>query len=570
MTPIQNISLSTQLPTASTAEEAYFASPTSMPALFGGRETQILLTSASKVDAIQSLFNGISSSSADLSIEHASIPEEVLRQNNFQQAIVRSSSLKDKLYTDVYSVIFSFLPSLQTQIALVNEIHRTPSKAIAYSKAMQIASEPCKELSDADMIDLIEMAPTAIPPSFRKKVVLGALNPKLLTKLTLKTDLLDADDLKRLLSKSPKLRKFDLVDFFGKHKLDVFFQNFFLAITTNPNFSPIAVKELCLTQTKIDEASLKNLLINCSHLETLELISCKSITCESLADTNSLEHLKTLNLTLSSVTEKGVHLILSKCLNLESLDLSGCESITGESLANMESLKKLKILILGGLSITQKNLNLILSKNPYLQILGLSECKSITDESLTYIMGMEHLKELKLSGSSINEQGLHFILQKCPHLESLDLSDCKSITGESLANVDSLKYLKVLKLRHSSITEKGLNLILQKCSNLTKLDISYLELITGDSWAEIKSLKNLKEVNLDGSSITEKGLSNLLIKGSHLKKLNLSMCKSLTGKSLTSDDNLKNLEILSLWNSSVTVENRQLLRQNYPNLKIED
>jgi hypothetical protein len=82
--------------------------------------------------------------------------------------------------------------------------------------------------------------------------VLRALNLKLLTKLKLKTSLLDTDELKALFSKSPQLSRFDTSNG-DEEKPDLFFKNLLDAIITAPNFHAATVKELNLHGTTINE-----------------------------------------------------------------------------------------------------------------------------------------------------------------------------------------------------------------------------------------------------------------------------------------------------------------------------
>jgi hypothetical protein len=572
MTPTLN-SLSHFPSTSSSSTEKngnLLATPDST--ILSGREVRVLSNDDLNAGSILTISNPASSSAA--AITEASVSQEapyigLLQQNGFQQGIAKGSAKSDMLYSDVYTKTFEFLTSFKEKVFFVKDAHQMQRIVLSYSQAIRIASESCKELSDADIIDLIEMAPACISPSFRKKIVLGALNPKILTKLTLKTNLLNADELKALFSKSPQLTKFDLSDQIREKKLIDCLRNFLLAIITAPNFHIEAIKELNLSNTNIDEPLLKDLLKNAPNIESLNLSECRSITGESLADLESLQHLKVLNLSGTSITKEGLHLILSKCPFLEELNASSCVSITGEFLANIKSLQHLKVLNLKNTSITEESLRLILSKCPHLEELNACECRSITGESLADIESLLHLKILNLSGSSIIEEGLNTILSKCPNLETLDLSWCKSITGESLDTIESLKHLKILYLSYSGVVEEGLSTILSKCPTLKILYLIDFQQITGKSLANVESLKHLKILSLSYSGVTEEGLKHLLSKCLNLETLDLSYCASITGESLSKIERLKYLKVLRLLHSPVSKELQQQIQEKHPDLKIK-
>jgi hypothetical protein len=122
---------------------------------------------------------------------------------------------RDKLYDDIYTHLLPYLTSLEEKVALVKNVHEKQGVPINFSQTIEIITKSCKELSENDIQALMDMAPSYVHPQEVKTTVLTALNLKSLTKLTLKTNLLNAEDLKYLISKSPRLKELDFPPIFS-------------------------------------------------------------------------------------------------------------------------------------------------------------------------------------------------------------------------------------------------------------------------------------------------------------------------------------------------------------------
>jgi hypothetical protein len=175
MTPLLNFLAHFRLNPFSNSEKTGDLPVASNSAALGGREVKILSTDKSTAASTPILSNTAASSAAaitDVSLSKESSYNGILQQNRFQARVAKGSAKTDMPYSDVYTKIFKFLPLLKERIACVKDVYRTQDIALSYSQAIRIASESYKELSDADIKDLIEMAPAALPP-LEKRLCFG-------------------------------------------------------------------------------------------------------------------------------------------------------------------------------------------------------------------------------------------------------------------------------------------------------------------------------------------------------------------------------------------------------------
>jgi hypothetical protein len=201
-----------------------------------------------------------------------------------------------------------------------------------------------------------------------------------------------------------------------------------------------------LSNSKITNASLIEISVNCLNLKILKLLECFDI------------------------TDIGCTAIIKNCLKLEILDLHGCVMISDLTLLRM-----------GKYSMN-------------LKILEATGCEKFT------ILGLRKLfknclllEDLCFSSLELNDLTLFELSKYCLNLKRLDLSNCYYITDEGLIEIGK-KCLKLEYIDTSNcelLTDAGLSLFVLSCKNLKEFDFS------SSKFADLNAIRlHLKALNL--------------------------------------------------------------------------
>lgn len=274
--------------------------------------------------------------------------------------------------------------------------------------------------------------------------------------------------------------------------------------------------------------SLKELLKSLSHIESLNLSGCYSLS-ESILDrafTRPLPALTVLNFSLcKEVNNNTLHGLGTFCQNLEDLDLGGCSKVTNEGMFCISLyLRKLKRL-------------------------NLRSCRLVSDKGVAYLAGKREynhglpygLKELRYLGlqdcQKITDEGLDLLSEGMQHLEEVNLSFCVNVTDTGIKSLGQIPSLQVIHLRScDNVSDLGIGFLAQgsRSSGLRSLDISFCTNITDSSARLISvSFPNLACLSMINCSLGDEGLIYLAHGLKKLESLNIGQCKAITDKSLT-------------------------------------
>ncbi|CAK8544850.1 unnamed protein product [Lathyrus sativus] len=158
---------------------------------------------------------------------------------------------------------------------------------------------------------------------------------------------------------------------------------------TNYNFSPFKnLKFLSLTDIKVDEVFLENLLSNCRLLEELQLYTCEFKASKPIIISSSLLSLKIIDpYNRIPVKEKWT---LLDCVKLTSLEYDGSDLNTMS--INAPMMKSIDFII-----EYEQDLDIFaLSKFPQLEIMSINMSSTVIT-SLKITQSLKHLKQLNLS-----------------------------------------------------------------------------------------------------------------------------------------------------------------------------
>jgi len=379
------------------------------------------------------------------------------------------------------------------------------------------------------------------------------------------------------------------------------------------NVTDQVIQQLVVTSPLIQQLSVTSgesltdvsiqMLAGCSHLTSLTLTSCKSITDNAFespitphnshdnlqkikahGSRNSFSSLDNIQLGWKHLEELDLSrclnigpitaaLIAERCYRLQTLSLHSCEEVTEQALLMVASnLKYLRSVNLSGCNSVSDQVITKLAKNcPDLSRLLLFNCHKITDSSLAELANSacsRKLEELNLSScENITDQGIKHIASSCHGLRVLFMEECKITDDGIFAMSCGLRSLESLSLAYNKeITDAAMQ-FLSHCSNLTTLDLSYSRNVTIPAInASLRAWPKLKTLNLRGFT---NFVSEALVHPG-LQVLNLSWCKNLTDVALHGIvDGCPMLESLHLaWCTKITSNSVHVLGKRAQHLRV--
>jgi len=270
----------------------------------------------------------------------------------------------------------------------------------------------------------------------------------------------------------------------------------------------INLKRLDVSSTKITHEELRQIVTNCSKLESIVTGECSFTIDEQIIENcgniqkliignNSINsgvprclathcpHLSILDVAFTEITNEGIITIVNSCKSLISLDVSYCSNITDvvleeitSNLPNLKSLniswnpigcikpicklKELEVLGLTGLSekVNPIDFGIIIQQNPKLIHLFLAEAYFIDDSNLALIGTLKKLQKLVLGSIHFSGSYSSFLhIANCKSLEHLDIGalvpvlDCSSLIVKIVKELPLLKHLDISDIK---ITEQVL------------------------------------------------------------------------------------------------------------------
>jgi hypothetical protein len=430
-------------------------------------------------------------------------------------------------YKDIYTQLLPFVASMNEAVALIYLLERKQGIKIPLSRTIQIASATRRELSDDDIQSLIDMRAwwmaqttkedrraiakglswiaTYIPQFLSKNqrlkpIVLGSLDPKILTKLTVTTDLLGPEDLKRILSKSPRLQEIIIIEP-SSYKLEFSFEKLIetLGAAQLPNLEALRVKGH-FTIGQLKEVMLKN-----PGLKKLYVSGCQSVTDELIEALPSSDQLEILEVAGTKISGRGVKLIMQKYPKLKKIDFAGNSiRFDGVEIDAIPISNQIEELNLKNMFLGNEEMEIWLQKCPYLRKIHYQRCVSNWPKPNSLNIH-HHLKEIDLSGSEkIEKDFFDFWLARCPNLKSITFSYYYIYAKYFLEAIPVSDQIEEITIHSSEIANALLPRIAQRCHNIKQIHLNDCR-FTQKSFEIIASLQQAfptLKINIDKLSIS--------------------------------------------------------------------
>ncbi len=340
--------------------------------------------------------------------------------------------------------------------------------------------------------------------------------------------------------------------------------------------SLIALQDLTLTRTHVNDDGLLRYVSNLTKLELLDL-SLLDITDRGLRALRDLCFLHDLDLTNTGVKDDGViDLLIARDESLTELGLSNT-AITDRCLASVGAELKLKKLWLTDTGVTDAGMTDV-ARFPKLESIVL-DYTEITDVGVERLTHSDNIIDLRLHKTMITDEALSYL--GTTDIECLSLG-CTAVTDAGMASLGQMQHLRYVSLVSTEINDEGLR-ELAKASSLRDLIVNDTR-ITNSGLAVLENLSLTSlSVNL---KLNDEGLNHICEIRS-LKDLRLQ-CES-TVTSLSPFSNLHELQFLALrgfqlrdlsplhgltnlcWLtlSIVTLKEEAMLRAALPNCRID-
>jgi Leucine-rich repeat (LRR) protein len=200
----------------------------------------------------------------------------------------------------------------------------------------------------------------------------------------------------------------------------------------------------------MNDALLKNLVSNCTKLDSLNLAYCSDVTDDSLVElAKTCPKIQELVLWgCYNTTNVTLEALAANCKSIRSLSLKCCKKISDAGLIHMQALTQLEDVNLTYCrNITDFGLQSFLSGVPKLRSLCMAYCSNITDVTVGAVMKhCPHLEKLDLTQCNISDAGLKYIAAnpETSCLQELNLTSCQSITCSGISHL--LKLVGTLKV----------------------------------------------------------------------------------------------------------------------------
>lgn len=302
------------------------------------------------------------------------------------------------------------------------------------------------------------------------------------------------------LSGSPRLLTDFAMDIIGKH-------------------SP-GIRDLDLSNIKITDVSLRNLVAKCTNLQTLRLKRCLHISDKGvntvlssgqplvLLDVSDISYLsgqcfKSLQDDLDTLRilvltdcykllDTGFVNMMNHSRNLEELYINNCKCLTSVAFTSMcQNCRSLRVLHASGIKAETHSLQ-TLGNLTALEDLNLSLCQMATDIVLLSLSeGCKKLRILDISGChTVTDTGVMSLL-KLPELESLSMSYLNQVTENSVIKLAQVGRLKKFVARATRFTtDDAISALVSLCPNLTHIDLSGCFQVTNKIFTGFKEAVN--------------------------------------------------------------------------------
>ncbi|MFN7710075.1 MAG: leucine-rich repeat domain-containing protein [Holosporales bacterium] len=205
------------------------------------------------------------------------------------------------------------------------------------------------------------------------------------------------------------------------------------------------LEELVMTDTEVNDAVLRQIVLGCPKLKHLDLRGSKKLR-GAIQAISGLNHLETLYLGYASIASSGSeHPLtgLSGLQKLKYLDLSGISGIKADDFVQIAELPNLKQLVLSQTAIDDLGLKAIAASCKSLEDFELAECHGLSADALTSLAGLSELTFLDLCGVGVNDNVLAVLIPALPKLHRFHMDKFIDAKGDGW-NLLNKKFYKGL------------------------------------------------------------------------------------------------------------------------------
>lgn len=262
--------------------------------------------------------------------------------------------------------------------------------------------------------------------------------------------------------------------------------------------------------TRMTDASIKNLVKNCHELRHLYFVDVHRVTDLSLKALSQSRNLMVLNFAdCVRISDTGVRYVVegSSGTRIRELNLTNCIRVSDVSL----------------LRISQRCHNLMYANFSY--------CEHITDAGIELLSSIPTLISLDISGCNITDSGA-VALGNIQGLRDINISECSNISDVGFQKMcPHVKSLENLDISHlNQITDQTIKTLAFCCRRLRVLNLSGCHLITDQSIQYLSGVCHFIE-RLDASNcvkLTDRCLRFLRKGCMNLNMLTLLYCKGIS------------------------------------------
>lgn len=285
-----------------------------------------------------------------------------------------------------------------------------------------------------------------------------------------------------------------------------------------------------------------------TDLETLQILNCRELNDEMVANLAGLKKLKTLGLTNSVIGDAAVEMIAKSFPELTNLDLSSNTNMTNGVLKVISEMSQLE-----RLTLVQNRFNDLgtgrLAKLEKLRVLDLRGNMEAGDMTMEIIGVLPALVAFKHRSTTVSDFGIEN-LANSKTLRALLMQDfgITSMAGEQLAKLENLSELEIFRCQgfgsDGVLALKGMKLSRLQLRDLPMVDDMAMEVFT--------DLPELKKLYIhENDSVSDYGLEN--IKNlTTLEVLDIWSVPQMTDATIDIIAGLPNLQELSIRETDIT------------------
>ena len=323
---------------------------------------------------------------------------------------------------------------------------------------------------------------------------------------------------------------------------------------------------------------INNIKVNCSTLNSLQLVNCYRHYTHGVSRPNSISHILS-------------HMI-SKSISLEHLNLSSCRFQIEHVKIIFEALKQVvtfKAIVLSENNLTQEVCDILASVitcNTSLQRIELSNCNMLEVGIITLTKALKNVKDLQsldLSNNVITDEvagNVATVIEKFDSIKELRLQNSKLqyIGLQRIAKAMVTKTcLKCIDLSHNVICDENALLVasvIVKNKNLQTLNLSNCKMqkmVCQQLFKAIAEISSLLHLDLSNNLCTDVAIGNfalMIYQNVGLKHLNISGCFNkvknfqIVTKSLIALKSLRYLDLSLNIVNIISVENLKTMITN--------